>query len=109
MRISFFDHANQATVDRLLAEGAEDLEGEGEDESAQATLANVEEMIEGYEYATDDVIGRKTSRGAADLIQARLLEELAALDKVRAILVDLGLSLTRRRRIYIPSWNPTIV
>ncbi|KAL1707372.1 exocyst complex component Sec3-domain-containing protein [Schizophyllum commune] len=81
VRISFFDHANQATVDRLLAEGAEDLEGEGEDESAQATLANVEEMIEGYEYATDDVIGRKTSRGAADLIQARLLEELAALDK----------------------------
>lgn len=79
MRISFFDHANQATVDRLLTEGADDLEGE--DESAQATLANVEEMIEGYEYATDDVIGRKTSRGAADLIQARLLEELAALDK----------------------------
>ncbi|KAL1748585.1 exocyst complex component Sec3-domain-containing protein [Schizophyllum fasciatum] len=81
VRISFFDHANQVTVDRLLAEGADDLEGEGEDESAQATLANVEEMIEGYEYATDDVIGQKTSRAAADLIQARLLEELAALDK----------------------------
>ena len=85
------------------------MEGEGEDESAQATLANVEEMIEGYEYATDDVIGRKTSRGAADLIQARLLEELAALDKVRDLFVDFGLSLSRRRRIYTLSWSPTIV
>jgi hypothetical protein len=55
-----------------------------EDESAQITMANVEEMLEGYEWASEEVIGRKTSRGAADLIEARLLDELTALEKVVA-------------------------
>ncbi|EEB87440.1 hypothetical protein MPER_15204, partial [Moniliophthora perniciosa FA553] len=45
-------------------------------------MESVEEMIEGYEWASDDVIGRKTARGAADLIEARLLDELMALEKV---------------------------
>ncbi|XP_006453994.1 hypothetical protein AGABI2DRAFT_61670 [Agaricus bisporus var. bisporus H97] len=54
---------------------------DNEVESAQDTLASVEEMIEGYEWASDDVIGRKIARGAADLIEARLLDELMALEK----------------------------
>jgi exocyst complex component 1 len=81
-RVSFFDPANQASLDRLIASepGAEnDLEGE---ETAQATMTSVEEMLEGYEWAGDDVIGRKTARGTADLIEARLLDELMALEKV---------------------------
>jgi hypothetical protein len=45
-------------------------------------MANVEEMIEGYEWASDDIIGRKTTGGAADVIEARLLDELMALEKV---------------------------
>ncbi|KAJ8083824.1 hypothetical protein AAF712_000742 [Marasmius tenuissimus] len=77
-RISFFDPTNQAVLDRLVS-GANDAEGE--DENALATMSNVEEMIEGYEWASDDVIGRKTARGAADLIEARLLDELMALEK----------------------------
>jgi hypothetical protein len=55
---------------------------EGEEETAQATMTSVEEMLEGYEWASDDVIGRKTARGTADLIEARLLDELMALEKV---------------------------
>jgi len=47
-----------------------------------ATMADVEEMLEGYEWASEDVMGRKASRGAADLIEARLLDELMALEKV---------------------------
>ncbi|KAF4605051.1 hypothetical protein EYR40_003834 [Pleurotus pulmonarius] len=78
-RVSFYDPANQAMLDRLVADGEQD--GDGEDETVQATLANVEEMLEGYEWASDDVIDRKTARGAADLIEARLLDELMALEK----------------------------
>ncbi|KAL0951427.1 hypothetical protein HGRIS_008119 [Hohenbuehelia grisea] len=81
-RVSFFDPANQATLDRLVTgDAGEQTDIEGEDESVQATLANIEEMLEGYEWASDDVIGRKTARGTADLIEARLLDELTALDK----------------------------
>ncbi|KAK7064364.1 Sec3-PIP2-bind domain-containing protein [Favolaschia claudopus] len=78
-RISFFDPGNQAVLDRLITSVPN--EADGEDESAQATMSNLEEMIEGYEWAIDDVIGRKSARGAADLIEARLLDELLALDK----------------------------
>lgn len=94
-RLSYFDPANQQTLDRLIAAGTRDsdgglnghMDGEAGDEveSAQDTLASVEEMIEGYEWASDDVIGRKMARGAADMIEARLLDELMALDKVRAV------------------------
>ncbi|KAG5647578.1 hypothetical protein DXG03_008931 [Asterophora parasitica] len=81
-RISFYDPANQAALDRLISGGSNiHTDGEGDDESALATMTNVEEMIEGYEWASDDVITRKSSRGAADLIEARLLDELMALEK----------------------------
>ncbi|KAJ6509372.1 exocyst complex component Sec3-domain-containing protein [Mycena vitilis] len=78
-RVSFFDPGNQAALDRLITSAPN--EAEGEEETAQAMMSNVEEMIEGYEWAIDDVIGRKSARGAADLIEARLLDELLALDK----------------------------
>ena len=82
-RISYFDPSNQATLDRLIADAPEtEIDGEGEEENAQATLANVEEMIEGYEWASEDAIGRKMAKGAVDLIEARLLDELMALEKV---------------------------
>ncbi|KAI0079631.1 hypothetical protein K474DRAFT_1617469 [Panus rudis PR-1116 ss-1] len=87
-RVSFYDPANQATLDRLLSgdimlqlenEGGEEG-GEVETESAQATLTSVEEMLEGYEWASDDTWGGKT-RGTTDQIEARLLDELMALEK----------------------------
>ena len=54
-----------------------------EDTTAQATLDSMEEMLEGYEWATDDIMGRRSMTGAADRMEARLLDELMALDKVR--------------------------
>ncbi|KAI0375209.1 hypothetical protein BV20DRAFT_960301 [Pilatotrama ljubarskyi] len=89
-RVSFFDPANQATLNRVLSGDAMlheevDVEGEGaaevEDESAQATLQSVEEMLEGYEWASDDILGRRALSGTAEQIEARLLDELMALDK----------------------------
>ncbi|KII93765.1 hypothetical protein PLICRDRAFT_152811 [Plicaturopsis crispa FD-325 SS-3] len=86
-RVSFFDPPNQTSLDRLIAghggpEGDGDGGGEGDgEETAQATMASVEEMLEGYEWASEDVMGRKTARGTADLIEARLLDELMALEK----------------------------
>lgn len=65
-------------IDRLIGSPND---GEGDEENSQATMANVEDMIEGYEWASEDVFGRKTNRGAAELIEARLLNELLALDK----------------------------
>lgn len=56
--------------------------GEVEEESAQATLESVEEMLEGYEWASDDILGRRALTGTAEQIEARLLDELMALDKV---------------------------
>lgn len=90
-RVSFYDPANQATLDKLLSGDAMfqwdkdgDAEGEGADggvESNQATLASVEEMLEGYEWASDDMLNSKMARGTADQIEARLLDELMALEK----------------------------
>ncbi|KDR85366.1 hypothetical protein GALMADRAFT_234191 [Galerina marginata CBS 339.88] len=80
-RISYFDPSNQALLDRLILGADTQNDVDGEEENAQATLANVEEMIEGYEWASDDVIGRKMTRGAVDLIEARLHDELMALEK----------------------------
>lgn len=108
--MSFFDPTNQAALDRLIASenGAEDG-GEGEEETAQATMTSVEEMLEGYEWASDDVIGRKTVRGTADLIEARLLDELMALEKVELphhfYIARLLTFFWRPRLIFIPSWN----
>ncbi|KAJ3511244.1 hypothetical protein NMY22_g15712 [Coprinellus aureogranulatus] len=82
VRISYFDPSNQALLDRVLANATDSqLDADGEEEQALATLTNVEEMIEGYEWASDDVIRRKSSKGAVDLIEARLLDELTALEK----------------------------
>ncbi|KAJ7783605.1 exocyst complex component Sec3-domain-containing protein [Mycena maculata] len=78
-RVSFFDPANQVALDRLITGASNDPDGE--EETAQAMMSSVEEMIEGYEWAIDDVIGRKSAGGAADLIEARLVDELMALDK----------------------------
>jgi exocyst complex component 1 len=83
VRISFYDPANQATLDRLITgEVGAQSDNEGDDENSLATMSNVEDMIEGYEWASDDIIGRKPSRATADLIEARLLNELMALEKV---------------------------
>ena len=67
---------------RLHADGDGDGGGEAEDESAQVTLESVEEMLEGYEWASDDILGRRALTGTAEQIEARLLDELMALDKV---------------------------
>jgi exocyst complex component 1 len=84
VRISFYDPANQTTLDRLITgEVGAQSDNEGDDENSLATMSNVEDMIEGYEWASDDVIGRKPSGATADLIEARLLNELIALEKVR--------------------------
>jgi hypothetical protein len=82
-RVSFFDPANQAALDRLVAgDWGSEEDPEGADETAEATMISVEEMLEGYEWASDDVFGRKSAKGAADLVEARLLDELMALEKV---------------------------
>lgn len=84
-RVSFYDPPNQVTFDRLLFGNAgTSADGDGEEENTVTTMSNVEEMIEGYEWASDDVITRKSSRGAADMIEARLLDELMALEKARS-------------------------
>lgn len=88
-RISYFDPSNQATLERLIL-GIEQTDTEGEEENAQATLANVEEMIEGYEWASDDIMGRKMTRGAVDMIEARLMDELMALEKVGVLVFCKG-------------------
>ncbi|KAG8905579.1 hypothetical protein FRB99_008637 [Tulasnella sp. 403] len=84
-RISFFDPANQAMADRLLFGSSEGLGGMGDDDPAEATLANVEEMLEGIEWGFAGGYGtgasKKGRRGAADMIEARLLDELMALEK----------------------------
>jgi len=49
-------------------------------------MANVEEMLEGYEWAAGNFVGSwkgtEGKRGAADQIEARLLKELKALEMV---------------------------
>ena len=69
-------------LERLILGNEIQVDVDADDENAQATLASVEEMIEGYEWASDDVIGRKTTKGTVDVIEARLLDELTALEKV---------------------------
>lgn len=94
------------------------LEGQEGAEEEDMTLANVEEMLEGYEWkgvgsnngstsslvstgSTDGGIGtggyleggKIGSKGAADQIEARLLGELAALEAVSPMQIDPGLSL----------------
>ncbi|KAI0305016.1 exocyst complex component Sec3-domain-containing protein [Russula brevipes] len=80
-RISFFDPTNQSALDRLIFRGMGTSDPEGEEEGTQDIIANVEEMLEGYEWASDDILGRTRSRGAVDQVAARLQDELMALDK----------------------------
>ncbi|KLO20758.1 hypothetical protein SCHPADRAFT_816552 [Schizopora paradoxa] len=98
-RISFFDSANQALLDRLLSSasgpssstgkttdtsppvGAEEEEIEDEGENTQATLADIEEMLDGYEFLGEGMGLLKPSRGPADHIESRLLDELMQLER----------------------------
>ena len=94
-RISFFDPPNQTLLDRLLATDSAIIAnsdaggGDNEEESVRATLTSVEEMLDGFEWATEDIFGNKLGFGAglagtgsAEQIEARLLDELMALEKV---------------------------
>ena len=114
-RISFFDPVNQAMLDRLILGNEAQADIDGDEESARATLASVEEMIEGYEWASDDVIGRKMTKGAVDMIEARLLDELTALEKASSSIIYLPLRshngsgkhilISRVRRTYISRYE----
>ena len=66
----------------MLASDAGDGADELGEETSQATLANVEEMLEGYEWASDTALSGNTTGGAVDQIEAKLSAELMALDKV---------------------------
>ncbi|GJJ09890.1 hypothetical protein Clacol_004114 [Clathrus columnatus] len=79
-RISFFDTVNQSNLDRLLH--PDSSIGIDED-SSEVIMANVEEMLEGYEWVNDTTTlsGTKRKRTAADQIEARLQDELVALEK----------------------------
>lgn len=107
-RVSFFDPTNQAALDRLVAgDWGSEEDAEGTEETAEATMISVEEMLEGYDWASDDVFGRKSAKGAADLVEARLLDELLALEKVGRLTFDRS-SLTSdlfARPTYILSWS----
>lgn len=98
-RISFFDPSNQALLDRLLATDSAIVAssgtggGDNEDETVRATLTSVEEMLDGFEWATEDIFGKGgrgglglgaglAGTGSAEQIEARLLDELMALEKV---------------------------
>jgi hypothetical protein len=58
---------------------------EEDDTAEDAVMANVEEMLEGFDWTASALgeMGRK--KGSADAIESRLLDELAALDSVRQI------------------------
>jgi len=101
-RISFFDPPNQTLLDRLLAtdsaivasSGAGAGGGDNEEETIRATLTSVEEMLDGFEWATEDIFGKNNrgglglglgsaGTGSAEQMEARLLDELMALERVR--------------------------
>jgi hypothetical protein len=87
--VSFFDPINQATLDRLVSEDYAEDGSAGDEETSQATMTSVEEMLEGFEWASDDYFGKRNSNGAADLVGARLMYELIALEKVNHHVVPL--------------------
>jgi hypothetical protein len=67
--------------------GSKDVEDEFMDEEGDtvaATLANIEEMLEGYEWAGDGLggLGSSSRRGPVEHIESRLLDELMLLEKV---------------------------
>ena len=97
-RISFFDPTNQSLLDRLLfatediSNGMDGHDGDGDDEgewlaegdTAAATLSNIEEMLEGYEWIGEGLPSR-SRKGPADAIESRLLDELVLLEKASMI------------------------
>ncbi|CAE7053984.1 unnamed protein product [Rhizoctonia solani] len=70
-RISYFDPTNQAVLERLLQQGADGDTGE-------SALANVEDMLDGFEW---QLKSGGAPGGTADQIEARLKDELMALEK----------------------------
>lgn len=69
-----------------------------EEENAQETMASLEEMLEGYEWASDSGLGNGKAKGTVDQIEARLLDELMALDKVSLMSLIITNLLTLRER-----------
>lgn len=67
--------------------------GEGDDieweegDTVAATLTNIEEMLEGYEWIGDGLSSR-TTKTAGEQIESRLLDELRLLERVRAFRVS---------------------
>jgi len=80
-RISFFDPSNQALLDRLITGNVDSDTEDGGDEIAQATMLSVEEMLEGYDWGNDGFLNRQAPGDTADMVEARLFDELMALDK----------------------------
>ena len=64
-------------------DGDGDDEGEwlAEGDTAAATLSNIEEMLEGYEWIGEGLPSR-SKKGPADAIESRLLDELVLLERV---------------------------
>lgn len=60
-----------------------------EEDSLEVIMANVEEMLEGYEWVndTESLTGTKRKRTAADQVEARLQDELVALEKVISLIL----------------------
>ncbi|KDQ19898.1 hypothetical protein BOTBODRAFT_27319 [Botryobasidium botryosum FD-172 SS1] len=83
-RVSFFDPGNQSALDRLLAQDTNQLSPGTDDDLGADAMAYVEDMLESLEWG--DLSGngqakQRMARGAADQIEARLLDELTALEK----------------------------
>ncbi len=111
-RISFFDPANQSALDRLIFRGSGTSDPDGEEETTEDIMTSVEEMLEGYEWASDNILGRNRSRGAVDQVAARLLDELMALEKVTLIFticIRIDANGFLHRQTFIRSSNPMIV
>ncbi|KZT33260.1 hypothetical protein SISSUDRAFT_1054465 [Sistotremastrum suecicum HHB10207 ss-3] len=79
-RVSFFDPANSASADRLLSRNGSfpDNEFGFDGDGTAATLADVEDMLDGYEWTE---MNYTRGRSAADQIEAMLHDELMALEK----------------------------
>ncbi|KAG9013462.1 hypothetical protein FRB94_002536 [Tulasnella sp. JGI-2019a] len=82
-RITLFDQTQQASVDRLLYGAGKGIGALGAEDPAEAAMTNVEEMLEGIEWSHSAGYssGKPGRKGAADMIEARLLDELMALEK----------------------------
>ncbi|KZO92800.1 hypothetical protein CALVIDRAFT_601259 [Calocera viscosa TUFC12733] len=81
-RTSVFDPANQASLERLLSMYVlEDDEGLLSKKDNETTLANVEELLDGYDWTSPTGMEGKRRGGTADMMEARLMDELLALER----------------------------